>query len=235
MKLRSKLLLALLATVSYSYIVIAETREDDQEYESRRRKVCRCCSLIVTGNGSFGGGLTVSGSETVTGSVTAGSFIVSPLAASLVTGAGPGVPGIGGALAWGEVGNTAGTVAVGAGTFFPMNYASASFSGMTEAATSTPATDGLTLTNAGVYFFFYQATQALGTVATIRLTSTGTPIPNSQVTSLPGAANVSETTGFMISVQPALALIQLQNSGATGITTPATNIVGAKLVAIRIA
>lgn len=242
MNFKSKFLLALLTAVSYSYVMVADDRDDEQTYESRRRKVCKCCSLVVSGNGSFGGNLTVSGNETVTGSITAGSFARSPLAASTITGAGPGVPGIGGALAWGEVANTTGAAVVGIGPV-QMNYASASFSGMQENNTNVAATSGLTITFAGIYLFQYSASYVAGASATTTVTinlisNLGTsPIPGSQFTteSVNPAltSQVGEVSGFVISYIPAGALVQLNTT--TGFTTNAAGNVGAKLTATRIA
>lgn len=239
MKLQSKFLLALLTVVSFNNFVIANSTESDEGkdekeyYESRRRKVCRCCSLIVANNGSFGGNLTVGGSITA-GAITGSSFALSPAAAVGTAG----LPGVGGALAWGEVGNTTGGVSVTTGNIFPMNYSSASFSGIVETSTSTPATDGLRLTNAGIYLIFYQATQVTADIATqIRLTADAgaSGIANSTVTVTTDDSSVAQVTGFVITSQPAGAFIQLQNSGATTITTPANPNVGAKITAIRIA
>lgn len=251
MKLFAKLSLALLMSLAFNQMSLAERwesveQEDGEEFfedgtATRGCKRVKC--LVVCGNASVGGTLSVSGNETVGGSlsvggtVTGSAFAVSP-APAVGT---PGVPGIGGMLAWGEVSNLAGGVAVVAGAV-PMNTASASFSGVVE-GTGLPATSGLTLTNAGIYIFYYSvsytADASTTTTVTINLTSSlGTnPIPNSQYTTSnvnpASTSQVVQSSGFVIASMPAGAFVQLNTT--TGFTTNTLGNVGAKLMAIRIA
>lgn len=208
--------------------------EQVEAYESYRKRCKEFKSIKVCGNATIGGSETVGGNLTVTGTVTAGNFALSP-AASAGT---PGLPGIGGALAWGELSNTAGAVAVAAGVV-PMNNATSgtSLSGMTAA---TGAGASLTLTNAGLYLFMYEVGYAAGAAATttvaINLNANTVAIPNSTFTTSfvnPAATSqVAQINGFAISFQSAGAVIQLNTS--TGFTTPAASNVGAKLTAIRL-
>jgi hypothetical protein len=238
--LKSKVLLLALLLVPCSQIFsddLADFDVDEQglplDEATRSRHVKKW--LRIRNNLTVGGNETVGGSLTVDGGLTTNSITISP-ATAVGT---PGVAGIGGLLAWGEVGAVAGTTPPVATQNFTFSYASstanpAAMFGMTP--TLTPmATAGLTLTNAGVYLIQYQASNATEqtTVTTIQLLSNTVAIPNSEISLIPGTTTAVELNGFIICYQPAGALIQLQLVAAAGYSYPAVGI-GAKLTVTRI-
>lgn len=187
MNFKSKFLLALLTAVSYSYVMVADDRDEEQTYESRRRKVCKCCSLVVSGNGSFGGNVSV------TGSITGGSFALSPAAAVGTAG----LPGVGGLLAWGEVEKTSAQTTSGFPEVVNMSASGASNNGITPV---TGAAGGLLIALPGVYLFEYYTTLSTATLATIDLfnLNTTTEVPNSLVGN--GSASIGQISGAVIAV-----------------------------------
>lgn len=205
-------------------------------------------NLAVGGNETIGGNLSVGGNETVggdltvTGSICGSAVVLCPAAAAGTVG----VPGIGGVLAYGEVGSVVGdtgaSVTIAAGSAAPATFSYAGpLSGIT-AHTTSGTIDGLVLGSAGTYLFQYEVSN-LTEVAVfnneIALTSNGTQIPNSKFGTI-GVVGTELSTGqingFILSNQPAGALIQLVNPGLSVVTTGTeTGTVNAKITALRVA
>lgn len=242
MKILLKLSLALLMSVSFAHVSFAQDMdlEESEEFfedgtETRGCKRVKC--LVVCGNASVGGTLSVSGNETVggnlavTGAVTGGSFALSPAAAAGT----PGVPGIGGMLAWGEVEKTATQTMGATNTVVTMQAAGASNVGVAPIAASGTG-DGLTLALPGIYLFQYYVVSttviADAAIDLYNLTATSV-VPNSLVAQ--GATGaIGVISGFVIAVISAPATTIQLRVAVGAVVTPATG-VGAKLTAIRIA
>jgi hypothetical protein len=231
--LKSKVLLLALLLVPCSQIFsddLADFDVDEQglplDEATRSRHVKKW--LRIRNNLTVGGNETVGGSLMVDGGLTTNSITISP---AVAVGT-PGVPGVGGMLAWGEVSSTAVITAVTGP--LAMNNVGSSFFGIIPAATSVGATSGLTLTNAGVYIFQYSASNTGPAATTINLISSlGTsPIPFSQFTA-PANATGGEASGFVIVAMPAGAFVQL--NAVTAVTDATTGaFINAKLSAMRI-
>ena len=246
MKILLKLSLALLMSVSFAHVSFAQDMdlEESEEFfedgtETRGCKRVKC--LVVCGNASVGGTLSVSGNETVggnlavSGAVTGASFALSPAAAAGT----PAVPGVGGMLAWGEVANNAGQSITAFPTVVQMQIPGASNNGVTPIAL-TGATDGLTLALPGVYMFQYEATTTNANLFTMALynSTAAASVPNSLFGN--GTTTTNHVNGFVIAVIAAPATtIQLRvESGTNPTTIPAESAtvgLGAKLTAIRLA
>ncbi|MBY0110333.1 MAG: hypothetical protein K2X90_04440 [Candidatus Babeliaceae bacterium] len=131
----------------------AETKGKNKKYDclTVRNHFFDCGDAVITGLLTANGGLVVNGDETIAGDVTitgdvnvtgticAGGFDLCPAAA---TGT-PGVPGIGGDLAYGYEYNV-GAATVAANT-------AVSFSNQDLSSGITLAADSMTATNSGIY------------------------------------------------------------------------------------
>lgn len=222
MNFKSKLLLLT------AVLVVARAFASEEDADHRSTKKClKVRNLTVCNDAAIGGDLTV------VGAICAGSIALCPAPAAGT----PGIAGIGGVLAYGEVGNEAApltaAVVVAVGETVPFTYAGPVAGGITAVAVDGSG-DGLLLANAGTYAFEYQAdiTAAIG--ASIALTTDGsTALDHSTVNAVAAAGQLN---GFLVANVAAGSLVQILNNSviSASLTLTATG-VGAKLIATRIA
>lgn len=203
-------------------------------------------SLAVAENVAIGGNLVVTGTLVASDIISTGSlcaefiFLCPP-----VTTPTPGIPGLGGALAYGEVASIVGeanaTVTLAANSAAPATFSyTGPLAGITTHETNG-IVDGLILGSAGLYLFMYEISELIGVNLfsnVIALTATNSQIPASAFETIAVAgleASTGQINGFVLSRQPAEALIQLVNPGVNVITTGTGTGVNAKLTALRLA
>lgn len=185
---------------------------DEPEY---RRKKCKKFCRIIAESANICRDLTVSGA-TILSSLTVG-----------------GVP-FGSLLAFGGVAKVTDPI-VAPGGILPFDFFMPSFN-------ETPTTTGLTLTNAGTYFYLFKVQAGpvtLGTEFNITLYSNGVAVPGSTARSGIVVAPVtdSQAIGAGIATFPAGAALSLVNTSTVTITiTPPTPVSGASefLIALRL-
>lgn len=136
MNSKIKLLLAAFAVVTCAQVFAADCA--DNTYDTRGKKCLKANNLYICNN------------ATVVGSITASSY-----SDSAYTVGTPGVPGIGGDLAYGAAYDTSGTTFIGNLAYIPFNNVSSLTSGVI-----LPASGGTTFTivNTGFYRITYSVT-----------------------------------------------------------------------------
>lgn len=194
-------------------------------------------NLAVDGSSSFSSG-TYSGDLTVTGSLDAGYLILSSTAAG-----GPGVPGIGGDLAYGYFYSTIQTQTIDPG--FPVTFY---FAGpMGGGITGTPPTGQIAISNAGTYRFQFSL-RATTTVADddllFQLFADAVEVPGTQYWSTSSGPvaddpyQALQVAGFALADLAAGSTIELVNAGANTVMTSTQqmgNAISASLLLERVA
>ncbi|MFI5332991.1 MAG: hypothetical protein ACHQVS_02730 [Candidatus Babeliales bacterium] len=200
MNLKITLLLTTCMAISCAHVIAEEPSDDTTTEETTRRKKCLKARNLKICNNAFIGG-----------TLTAGSFALSPAAAVGTVG----VPGLGGDLAYGAVGNTgAQTVANGAALTFNLLTT-------VPGAGVLQTSSGITVESAGIYkvvaLIAGEATGA-GQTFVFQLQNDGVAIPNATIASnTSGSAGVLNVLGFGIISLPANSSLTLVNVSGSSV------------------